>query len=92
MQAELMYPHIANTDAKADINASWLRTLTNRSFHFDQWENEKDFKAAVGSKGEKAIFMGTSSLHLQVCLLANSSPSIGCRHHCAPVYCVLPCS
>lgn len=58
MQAELMYPHIATTDAKASTNATWLRTLTNRSFHFDQWADEKAFKAAVGPKGEKAIFNG----------------------------------
>ncbi len=58
MQAELMYPHIATTDTKASTNATWLRTLTNRSFHFDQWADEKAFKAAVGPKGEKAIFNG----------------------------------
>ena len=58
MQAELMYRHIATTDAKASTNATWLRTLTNRSFHFDQWADEKAFKAAVGPKGEKAIFNG----------------------------------
>ena len=58
VQAELMYPHIATSDAKASTNATWLRTLTNRSFHFDQWADEKAFKAAVGPKGEKAIFNG----------------------------------
>ncbi|DBB17512.1 TPA: hypothetical protein ACH3X3_002579 [Trebouxia sp. C0006] len=57
-KAELMYPHIATSDAKASTNATWLRTLTNRSFHFDQWADEKAFKAAVGPKGEKAIFNG----------------------------------
>ncbi|DBA74849.1 TPA: hypothetical protein ACH3X2_009187 [Trebouxia sp. C0005] len=57
-KAELMYRHIATTDAKASTNATWLRTLTNRSFHFDQWADEKAFKAAVGPKGEKAIFNG----------------------------------
>lgn len=57
-KAELMYPHIATSDANASTNATWLRTLTNRSFHFDQWADEKAFKAAVGPKGEKAIFNG----------------------------------
>ena len=58
LQAELMYPHIATSDAKASTNATWLRTLTNRGFHFDQWESEKAFKALIGLKGEKAIFNG----------------------------------
>lgn len=57
-QAELMYPHIATTDEKASINATWLRSLNNRNYHFTDWENEKAFKAVIGPQGEKAIING----------------------------------
>lgn len=53
-----MYPHIATTDAKASINATWLRSLNNRNYHFTDWENEKAFKAVIGPRGEKAIING----------------------------------
>ena len=58
LQAELMYPHIATTDAKASINTTWLRSLNNRSYHFTDWENENAFKAVIGPRGEKAIING----------------------------------
>ena len=58
LQAELMYPHIATTDGKASINATWLRSLNNRNYHFTDWENEKAFKAVIGPRGEKAIING----------------------------------
>ena len=78
MQAELMYPHIAATDAKDGVNAAWLRTLTDRGFHFTQWGDEKAFKAAVGPKGEKAILNGDilpapAGLPSSSCLLAMNS-------------------
>lgn len=53
-----MYPHIATTDAKASINATWLRSLNDRNYHFTDWDNEKAFKAAIGPRGEKAIING----------------------------------
>lgn len=53
-----MYPHIATTDGKASINATWLRSLNNRNYHFTEWENEKAFKAVIGPRGEKAIING----------------------------------
>lgn len=58
MQAELMYPHIANTDSKASINATWLRSLNNRNYHFTEWQDEKTFRAVIGPKGERAIING----------------------------------
>ena len=53
-----MYPHIATTDAKASINATWLRSLNNRNYHFTDWQDEKAFKAVIGPRGEKAIVNG----------------------------------
>lgn len=53
-----MYPHIATTDEKASINATWLRSLNNRNYHFTDWENEKAFKAVIGPQGERAIING----------------------------------
>ena len=53
-----MYPHIATTDGKGAINATWLRSLNNRNYHFTDWQDEKAFKAVIGPKGERAIVNG----------------------------------
>ncbi|KAL3158514.1 hypothetical protein ABBQ38_010743 [Trebouxia sp. C0009 RCD-2024] len=57
-KAELMYPHIATTDSKGSINATWLRSLNNRNYHFTEWQDEKKFRAVIGPRGEKAIING----------------------------------
>lgn len=58
LQAELMYPHIATTDAKASTNATWLRGINEGNYHFKQWHDAKACKAIFGLKGERAIFNG----------------------------------
>lgn len=58
LQAQLMYPHIASTDAKANTNATWLRSINERSFHFSKWGDVKACKAVFGQRGERAIFNG----------------------------------
>lgn len=58
LQANLMYPHIATTDAKSNTNATWLRSIHERSFHFSKWSDAKACKAIFGQRGERAIFNG----------------------------------
>ena len=53
-----MYPHIATRDAAASTNATWLRSISERSFHFSKWSDVKACRAVFGQRGERAIFNG----------------------------------